>query len=309
MNRWQTALAIASVTGVLLALGGGCGGSGSSPLAGDVSRAVSIGLPQVLPMWTVEEYRGEGAGAYKQMPSFVRVQKDVSSQFQPPKLRFRAPSRAGQTERANFDWYYIQPLNTDLRLVIMVQPTANEDSDLYVFEGTGSDFDDDANCLAYSRRLPTLNQGPDSLGGYAPDWVAIDFTDTNGYPAAQVGVYGYENWGVSEYHYRIEVDKIRWISVNGPWYHSKVAYQQSDWWAFWGTTGNHYVVRTVSPGNPDMYVYEQHSSGFIDDEEGPAGGIVEFDADYSGWHYVRVFGAKTTPGPSHYEIKVIIQNP
>lgn len=296
-------MSIVALGAVAIVVVSGCGGGGSSPGGADIGRQLGFPLPVVLPSWTVHEYRGDGHNGTKPMPFFVRA-GEVSTQVQPPKLRFKAPARTGVVDRANIDWYYLQPLSpASIELIIMIQPTANEDADLYVLEGIVSDYDDGAACLGYSTRFPSDPGGPTPMGGYAPDWTAIDFSNTGGYPAAQVAVYGYEGaTGGAQDHYRIEVDKPRYPTVNGAWLHDQVAYRQSDWFAFQATAGNQYTVRTLSPDNPSHYVYELDSGGFVGAEETAGGGIVQYTATETGTHYVRVFGA--SPGPNRYDIKV-----
>lgn len=286
---------------VAAAMVAGCGGTGSLAGPSDPAfRQIGLNVPQVMPMWSVEEYRGDGHGGTKPIPDLVR-NPEVSPQLTPPKLRMRTPPRNAQVPYAMTDWYYIQPIAAaSINLVVLVQPTSNTDSDLFVLEAIGSGYDDGASVLGYSNRLPQDVDNVSAVGGYAPDWVAFNVTNTSGYPAAQVAIYGYST-GTS--YYTVEVDKTRILTLNGPWINDQVAHLASDWFQFSATAGTQYTVQVnATGGNPDFYVYEGSSTAYAGGNENLGGGTVTYTATVDGTHYVRVIGA--SPGATYYQIKV-----
>lgn len=279
-------LALAAVLAVSLALGlNGCGGSGS-PIMTREAR--------------VDEYRGDGHGGTKPLlETFGLSGPGLSTQALPTPLVIGEVPLVGRVPARNVNWYRVPAVGTPRRLLVTLQPTADEDSDLYLLSADGETYNPKAASLGYSNRLPT---GGDDVDGYAPDWVAFDTVATAGRQAAQVAVCGVAT-GATPKHYRVECDPVWGLTVNGPSKTGSLAQHDSHWYRFLGQQGVHYDVMLVANnGDPDTYIYEGDAKHFIaKDVQVGSGTSVGFTASVSGFYYVRVYGYKATS----YQIGIV----
>jgi hypothetical protein len=266
----------------IVAVIGGCGSDGVLPSdPGDVPLTGKI-----------QEYVGDGHGGTKAWPALLpRPAADQASRL-PYRLEYGLTPKENRIRRHRVNWYELPPTTVGAHPgapVITLQPTANEDSDLFVIEGRGAYYWDGADSIAYSTRLPSPT--PDQVaGGYAPDWVAFDTGATSGAPTAEIAVYGLPGDPVFRY-YRIESDWAWELQVNGPSLRQAVAQYNSDWNFFEATSGVQYTVHmTAHNGDPDIYVYQDESTEFVDSDARIGGASITFTAGATCRHYIRAYG-------------------
>ena len=226
----------------------------------------------------------------------------------PFRLRYGNPPKTQLVVRKRISWYDLPQTKVGAHLgmpVITVQPTANEDADLYVLEGSGADFGDGAGLIGSSTRLPSASGG--IAGGYAPDWVAWEAGRTRGAPTAQVAVYGDVDDPAVRKHYLIETDWAWELQVDGtPLRPGGQVQFGSDWNFFEAHSGNPYTVHmTAHAGDPDLYVYGDESTEYVGGDATVGGGSVAFAATMTGRHFVRAYGF----GPSNNDAEVWVTSP
>ena len=276
MKTILTAASVILVVSVQLAVSG-CG-----------SNSTSSAVDQVLEP-RIQEYVGDGGGSLKPWPDLLGVAIGDRPGVVAPKIRWGNSPKADKVPRKQVSWYRLEAFDTwTPYLIVTVQPTANEDSDLYLLEGKGKDFDDGVQLVASSRRAPS---DPDATaGGYAPDWVAYQTTHTHGWPAGYVAIAGVNEEPATK-HYRIEVDAASAISVNGPQETSAVCQYESHWWVFDVAPGTHYTVTmTPTSGDPDVFVYGGTSSDFIGSDTTAGTAVIPFIAASADRHHIRIYG-------------------
>ncbi len=276
-------LAYVTVILVILTAVGGCGSDGvmsSNPGDGPL-------------MGKIREYVGDGHGGTKSWPSFLPspAAADHASRL-PYRLEYGLTPKSNRIRRHGISWYALPPTTVSAHPgapVITLQPTANEDSDLFVLEGRGAHYWDGADSIAYSIRLPAPE--PDQVaGGYAPDWVAFDTGPTSGAPTAQIAVYGLAGDPPFRY-YRIESDWAWELQVNGASIRQAVAQYNSDWNFFEATSGVRYTVHmTAHDGDPDIFVYQDESTEFVTSDTGTGNASRTFTATDTCRHYIRAYG-------------------
>ena len=283
---------------VLLFVGVGIGLSGCS------SSSTEPPIDQVLEP-RIAEYVGDGGGSLKPWPDFLGPIAVDSPSVVAPKLKMGAPPKTGKVARKQVSWYRLGAMQgldvggvTDV--LVTLQPTADEDTDLYVLEGKAKGFDDDAGLIASSRRAPA---SPDAIGlGHAPDWSRVLTTNTAGWPIGHVAILGV-NEEPAVKHFRIEADGLSWVPVGGGPDGSTAIQYDSHWWTFAATSGNQYTVAMkVTAGDPDIFLYEDEATEFITKDTGTGDAALVFTATWSGWHVVRVYGYSTNP--NGYTIEV-----
>jgi hypothetical protein len=232
------------------------------------------------------EYVGDGGGSAKPWPVGVAPPGDQASAVA-ALLRLDCAPLTGLTRRKLVNWYRLPAVAYTTTLLVCLQPTADEDADLYVVQGGGA-YPAGANTIGYSARLPTASGGA-VTGGYAPDWVAFTGGPTSGYPAAQVDVYGCST-GTSAKHYRIEAHEV-WTLPLGGGCGGTLSQYQSHWWSVDAVNGTHYTLHLVAnSGDPDVYVYQDKSAEFVGSSAAVGGGEVGFTAAETSKHFVRVYG-------------------
>jgi hypothetical protein len=267
----------------ILALVGGCGSGGVT--LSDPGDAPLIGK--------IREYVGDGHGGTKSWPSFLPspAAADRVSRL-PYRLDYGLTPKQNRIRRRKINWYALPPTAVGAHPgapVITLQPTANEDSDLFVLEGKGANYWNGADSIGYSIRLPSPE--PDQLVlGYAPDWVAFDTGPTSGEPTAQIAVYGTPGDPPYRY-YHIESDWAWELQVNGPSLRQAVPQYNSDWNFFEASSGVHYTVHmTAHDGDPDIFVYEDESTEFVDSDTSTGNASIGFTAGATSRHYIRAYG-------------------
>jgi hypothetical protein len=202
-------------------------------------------------------------------------------------------------------WLRLPAINNSRTILVTLQPTADEDADLFLLKGRASECggpEDD--CLGYSVRAPSLGSPPDTVHGYAPDWVAFTPGNTNGFPAAQVAVYGIAT-GATPKHFWAEADRVYPLTVNGGAYTHTLTGGDSNWYSFSATNGLQYTVTldmSGGTGDPDSYVYGDSSSKFRVKCDSAGGGDAVFTAAETSTHYVRVFAFN--PGTNTFTVSV-----
>jgi hypothetical protein len=274
--------------GTLLA---GC--SGTVGGRGGPGDGVSIPL--------IDEYVGDGGGSAKPWPG-ASAQPDQPDAMGTLLSFGRWPKTATVTAK-NVNWFRVAGAKAAAVCVVTLQPTADEDADLFVMKGDASGFGGSGDdCLGYSRRTPD-GGAPDPVHGFAPDWVAYEPGNTSGWPSAQVAVYGMHS-GTAVKHFWVEADRASQLVVNGGGYTHTVEGGNSNWYYFAATSGLQYTVRlqSVTAGDPDSYVYGSTASQFKAKHTAAGGGDAVFTATETGRHYIRVFGE--APGDNTFHVLV-----
>jgi len=241
-------------------------------------------------MGKIVEYVGDGGGSAKPWPAMFGSPGEQASALA-TLLELDHPPLVGTIRRYSVNWYRLPTLTYSTTLLVCLQPTANEDADLFLLNGNGY-YSSGAALIGYSNRVPTAGTG-DWVAGFVPDWVAFTKGATGGKPAAYADVFGLPG-GVWRQHYRIESHEVLPIStgVGG-----LINQYQSHWWYFDATSGTHYTVHlTANSGDPDVYVYEDRSIEFVGSNSAGGGGDVGFTAAETGRHYVRVYGFSASNG-------------
>ena len=216
----------------------------------------------------------------------------VGASTDPTKLGYGLAPKVNRVRRNRVSWYELPPTTIAAHPgapVITLQPTADEDADLFVLEGRGAYYWDGADDIDYSTRLPS--GGTDTVaGGYAPDWVAFDTGATGGAPTAQIAVYGVAS-ATTFKNYRIESDWAWELVVNGASLRQAVAQYNSDWNYFEATSGTQYTVHmTAHAGDPDIYVYRDVSTEFVASDVTTGNASISFTASRACRHYIRAYG-------------------
>ena len=265
-------------------------------LSGCGSNSTPSAVDQVLEP-RIAEYVGDGGGSLKPWPDLLAPLGLDSPSVVAPKLKDDAQPKIGKVARKQVSWYRLQalklPAGTGSFLVVTLQPTANEDTDLYVLEGKGSNFDDGAGLLGSSRRAP---QAPGTTGeGYSPDWVSFETTSTAGWPAGHVAVLG-ANVEPAVKHFRIEMDTPWGLIEGGGAQAETVNRYDSDWWVFAGGTGTQYTIEMkVTAGDPDIFLYGDEATDFIMKDITTGDATLIFTPTVASNHFVRVYGYGATP--------------
>ena len=273
-------------------------------LSGCGSNSTEPPIDQVLEP-RIQEYVGDGGGSLKPWPDFLGPLAADSPSAVAPKLKLYGPPKTGKVARKQVSWYRLQaqkglPAGSYTYVIVTLQPTADEDSDLYVLEGRGSNFDDGAGLTGSSRRAPTSPEH--GAWGYAPDWTRVQTTNTAGWPIGHVAVFGV-NEAPAVKHFRIEVDGVWPLPVGGGPKGGSVPRYDSNWWGFTTTSGNQYTLdMKVTAGDPDIFVYENEATEFITRDTGTGDAVLVFTATASGWHFVRIYGYGATPNSYTLEL-------
>jgi hypothetical protein len=274
--RLQAAILAGLLAGAitLTGCGGSDGGSDGSALA---------------PLDKISEYLGDGHnGAKPLLDGLEPAPTGLDTQALPTALVIEAPPLTGRTPAKNINWYRVPPVSATRELLVTLQPTADEDSDLYLLSADGETYSPKAACLGYSNRLPA---GGDDVNGYAPDWAAFTTPNSQGRQSAQVAVYGMAT-GATPKHYRVECDPVWGLTVNGVTKGGSLTLYDSHWYRFAGQAGTDYdVMLQAISGDPDTYVYQGDATHFIaKDTQVGSGTSVGFTAAVDGYYYVRVHG-------------------
>ncbi len=276
-SRWIALIGIASLAAAILA---GCGSGGVPPAVGGDNPAAE---PKV------QEYVGDGGGSLKPWPPFVPLAAPADQAArQGYPLKFDVAPKKDRVPKKHISWYKLDNLTSTQTCLVCIQPTADEDADLYVMDGRGSGYGNGSGCIGYSVRLPS-GATDQVTGGYAPDWVLFDSGATQGWPTAQVAVYGV-NGDPRLKNYRIEAENVWSVAVNGGPASGSIAEYDSHWWQFNATNGTAYTVTlTANSGDPDLYVYQDEATEFVDSDESVGGGSVSFTATDTVRHIIRAY--------------------
>jgi len=249
-----------------------------------------------IPTFKIDEYVGDGNGATKPSP-FAALSGDAVSAVATP-LGWGKPPQVRTTTTWRINWFRLPAGNVNSPVIITMQPTADEDADLYILKGGAHQFlDPDGAVLGSSVRAPSL--GSDPVFGYVPDWVAIIPGAQGALPCAQVAAYGVDQ-AYSTQHFTLEADKTRGCVPNGGNFVITPGQQplaDSLWFRFNAKAGTQYTVWVygVFPGcDPDLYVYGSASTEFVGKSTGMTDESVTFTASHSDWHYARVYGLSPT---------------
>lgn len=279
------------VAAVVVSVIAGCSGSGGSR------------DPETSPLGKIHEYVGRGYEGERPLPSWLGG-TEMQTRASATNLKIGGPPRVATVAPANINWFRIPAISVNKNLVVTLQPTANEDSDLFVLEGeAGRDYADGISIYGNSRRMPQDSTAPDDhlASGYAPDWVAFNVGPVER-AASYVAVYGHHTMdGVK--HFRIEADSLWAIQVNGFLQPGQLAQGDSHWYRFNAANGTTYTLNlNTGSGDADMFVYDGNSYGYVGKNTAAGGGMVTFTATTSGLHYVRVYGYTATV--SQYTLEV-----
>ncbi len=254
--------------------------------------------PDVGPPMRVGEYRGDGHNGAKALLEFPGLAAaGVATQALPTALVIGEAPLAGKTPARNISWYRVPPVGAVRELLVMVQPTADEDTDLYLLSANGPTYKPKAVSLGYSNRLPA---GGDEVHGYAPDWVAFTTEATTGLQTAQVAIYGVAT-GATPKHYRVECDPVWGLTVNGVTKNGSLAQYDSRWYRFAGKMGQDYrIIVGATGGDPDAYAYQGEAKHFVAKHTVTGGGTLHLTAAANGPYYLRLYGFKA----GNYTIRV-----
>ncbi|NPV48657.1 MAG: hypothetical protein HPY69_17080 [Armatimonadetes bacterium] len=262
---------------MLAAILAGCGG------AGEVTEVTS----------EVAEYAGDGHNGTKPLPELVGLSHPLmQTQAVATALRLGEPPVLQRVPAKSVNWYRIPPIGVDRPLLVTLQPTADEDSDLYLFPGSATGYGSGATCLGSSNRLPLGNT--DRPGGFAPDWVVLEATDSKGWPAAQVAVWGAPG-GATPKHYRIECDPVWGLTVGGSSKGATLTYRDSHWYRFPVKAGHSYWIEREygsADGRCDVYAYLGRATRYLG-----AGAFPQLDATETGTCYLRLYGSTSAACP------------
>jgi len=194
------------------------------------------------------------------------------------------------------NWYRIPPVGADRPLVVTLQPIGGDDSDLYLFPGSGALYGSGATCLGSSSRLPA--GGGDRLpSGFAPDWVVLEAKASQGWPTTQVAVWGVPGGFPPKKRYFIECDPVWGLTIDGPMKGGTLAPRDSHWCRFKVKAGHKYWISVTyysAVVHVMLYVYLERATRFIAGNTPP---VVSFTAEQSGTCYLRVYGNTDAPCP------------
>jgi hypothetical protein len=268
-------------TVVLLAAITGCGSNDGAPIQGG-GDGIFVGK--------IIEYRGDGGGSAKPWPALIPGAPTDQTASMAPKLKLDQFPLGRAVPRRHISWFRVGQLTGATTVVVILQPMEDEDADLYVLHGSGDTYASGASLLGSSVRLPT-DPGELGPGGYVPDWVAFDAGPTSKYPAAQVAVYGV-NESPKKKRYRIQACQTANLPINGVGGSGTLSQITDHFYYLDAVSGTQYTVTlTASVGDPDIYVYGEEATDFINSSLLPGGGSVTFTATATGRHYVRVQAA------------------
>ncbi len=291
MRPTLSVLSSAAVALATLAAGGCGSGGGASDQPG---------------MGKIREYVGDGGGSLKPWPTTLPEPGPERPEALGTLLVLGDRFLTNTVPRYETNWYRLGSMASKTVIVVTLQPTANEDSDLYVCRGGPYDFEPHA-YYGYSVRTPD-GGAPDPVDGYAPDWVAFT-ANASAAPAAQVAVFGGGTAGVK--HYRIEADAVTPLPLTGSKRGGTVGSYESRWYRFGATSGTAYSVhlQTIDE-DPDMYVYGNAATKFVGSAVlfGAGQETVAFTAAETSTHYVRVH-AWGGGGSGSAEYKVWVTQP
>jgi len=282
-------LAVVVCVSLTVLLSGGCG-SGSGP--GVVDQVLE---PRI------QEYVGDGGGSLKPWPGLMPGSAGDSTSALGTKL-IVGEVRTDKVPRRLINWYRLTKnvFGTPATVVFTLQPTADEDSDLFVFEGKGKDYQDGSALLGGSWRSPTA-PGRLGAGGYAPDWVAAEIPVQGSFPMAHVAVYGYNEVPKTK-HYRLEYGPASGTSIGqGSVY--AISQYKSLWTYIDATSGTQYTLDLDSgTGDIDIFLYGENSSQYIGSDTTTGDAEIVFTASATRRHYIRVYGYG--PGINHATLTV-----
>ena len=182
-------------------------------------------------------------------------------------------------------WYRLLADTSTKRWVVTLQPTVGEDSDLRIFQMTGSKGTWTE--LGKSLRSHSTGYSDSVRGGYNPDWVAFQAGSGRETHVAVYGVTG----GATPKHYRIEADLVPDLVLNTPTAETYAYHYNSVWYRIHAYSGYHYTLSlAANSGDPDMYLYKATSSGFAYKSAVTGGGTLRFTPSITADYYVRVYG-------------------
>jgi hypothetical protein len=275
---WLVLLVCAMLLGAIVA---GCSGT-SGPGGGAGDRTIG----------GVAQYVGDGGGSLKPWPAMIPPPESPASLG--TLLKFGDVPKTTTVPRKQTNWFRLPPIGAGKTIVVTLQPTADEDSDLYVMKGPAGPV------LAYSNRTPTAGSDPLPTYGYVPDWAAFTPGNTHGWPAALIAAFGMPN-GTATKHFWVESDIVSPLIVNGGGYSHAVQGGSSNWYSFPATAGKQYTVRLAQfVGKPDWFVYGDKSWKFKAQYISGGGGDAVFTATETTTHFVRVWGE--SPGANTYHV-------
>lgn len=260
----------------------GCGGTGTA-------------TDQSAPIAPVAEYVGDGHHGTKPVLGFgglgaVLAQPQAMAEL----LGIGGRPITSTVLATHTNWFRLPKLTTSTLTVVMLQPTADEDADLYLLKGNGGTYAGGAGSLGHSNRLPT---GGDAVNGFAPDWVARNFAPTAGYPAAQVAVYGAPG-GPATKHFYLEADPVTDLVPNGADSTRMITAGYSDWYRV--TSGaiplDVSVHLNQMSTETSLFLYKNDALGFLISTPAdlPTGQIsVGFHCDPGDAYFIRVYAYGT----------------
>lgn len=273
-------IALALLAGVLSGCGGSVGINDQAPAEGKI-----------------EEYVGDGHGGTKPIFDLSGFLVGVIPQTVGSTLSDGSSYTSSSVQAGDVSWYRLAPQAAQTAWIVTLQPTANEDSDLRMFQWRGSKTG--WTQIGLSTRLPsTSTSDAPRGGGYAPDWACG--TAVPNYPV-QVAVYG-DPTTAGYKHYRVEADIVVNLPLNVETDDEYLSRYNSDWFRFAATAGKHYTVRlTAVSGDPDFYVYKSSSTGYVTRSEATGGGSAGFTANADTRYYIRVYGYESS---NRYTLKL-----
>jgi len=193
------------------------------------------------------------------------------------------------------NWFRLPAVNTKNPVICTLQPTANEDADLYLLNGDPRALQDGDGLLGWSDRSPVGSA--DGVASLAPDWVAFVPGYTGSHPAALAAVYGYAGTGNAK-PFTVEADRPKQLIADGSSNTIAIQEQESQWFWFQPRRGQSYsiVLENVTQGDPDLFVYGDRSTRYVGSDTSVGDGTVSFTAEYEGRYYARVYGGAVGVG-------------
>lgn len=226
------AYALLLAAAVAIATIAGCGGSGTPSATTATAR---------IQEFVGAGYSGEKPGGLVWDAAFKPGTKNV-----PALLPLNAAPVTGSVPQGQISWYRLPVYGSARRVVITLQPTDGDDSDLYVLR-TWSTL---GALLGQSIRTPVPSD-PDSNFIGAPDWVYLEFPADASHAAGQVAVYGPVGGPYPTRDFRLEVDLINSLTADGAFLHGKVPAGSSQWYRFKPVKGLTYRVDTHAAASSD----------------------------------------------------------
>lgn len=259
---------------------GGCGGSGSTTQPSDKEGRI-------------HEFRGLGyEGSKPGGLDLGKKSKLVGDKTVPAVLGVNQTPLDGAVAKGQTSFYRLPIFPSLRRVIITLQQLTQTDSDLYVLTATPWNM----SLLGASGRYANYAGNPDAGDSGVPDWVYLELPATSPRAAGEVAIYGVDDSGAATKHFRLEMNTVNALAIGGD-YEGSIAQHASAWFRFRATAGHSYSAHLLPGGggsDPDIFIYDSNSAGFVGGNTDVGGGTVNFTATNNHWYYIRLYGFGTS---------------